>query len=190
MSSLQQNTLSVTLYYSKLKGLWDELSSYSEPVACTCGASCKIAEKEQTNKVMQFLMGLNDSYSAIRGQILLLQVLPYIEKIYAMVLQEEKQRDLTITKEIMLVERAKQKGNLPHKPKNKLRCTHCNRGNQTVDQCFVLHGFPSNNKNKKGETIAIGGRPQANNIKAKSPRLTQEQYQQLMSLLISGNDQP
>ena len=48
--SLQENTLSVTLYYSKLKGLWDELNSYSEPITCSCGASCKIAEKRPSQQ--------------------------------------------------------------------------------------------------------------------------------------------
>jgi hypothetical protein len=40
-------------------------------------------------------MGLNDTYSAVRGQILLMQPLPNIRKIYSLLLQEEKQRKLT-----------------------------------------------------------------------------------------------
>ena len=190
--SLQQNTLSVTLYYSKLKGLWDELNSYSEPITCSCGASCKIAEKDQANKVMQFLMGLNDSYFAIRGQILLLQPLPSIGKIYAMILQEEKQRDLTIVQEVMMVEGAKPGNNSRDKLRNKLHCTHCDRNNHTVDRCFFLHGFPSNNKSyKRGEkNTAKGDRPRANNTQAGAPALTTEQYQQLMNLLSNSNDEP
>ena len=187
--SLQQSTLLVTLYYSKLKGLWDELNSYSEPITCSCGASCKIVEKDQANKVMQFLMGLNDSYFAIRGQILLLQPLPSIGKIYAMILQEEKQRDLTIVKEVMMVEGAKPGNNSRDKLRNKLHCTHYDRNNHTVDRCFFLHGFPSNNKSyKRGEkNTAKGDRPRANNTQAEAPALTNEQYQQLLNL---SNDEP
>ncbi|XP_070679307.1 uncharacterized protein [Malus domestica] len=62
--SLTQDQLSIAAYYMKMKSLWDELLSYSDSVSCTCGA------QNERNKLMQFLMGLNDSYSAIRGQIL------------------------------------------------------------------------------------------------------------------------
>jgi hypothetical protein len=44
---------------------------------------------------MQFLMGLNDSYSAIRGQILLINPLPTVHQAYSSVSQEEKQRLLS-----------------------------------------------------------------------------------------------
>lgn len=47
-------------------------------------------------------MELNDTYSAIRGQILLMQPLPSTGKIFAMILQEEKQRDFTVSREVML----------------------------------------------------------------------------------------
>ena len=44
---------------------------------------------------MQFLMGLNDSYSAIRGQILLINPLPSVRQAYSSVSKEEKQRLLS-----------------------------------------------------------------------------------------------
>ena len=46
---------------------------------------------------MQFLMGLNESYSAIRGQILLMNPLPSARQAYSSVCQEEKQRLLRAT---------------------------------------------------------------------------------------------
>jgi hypothetical protein len=48
---------------------------------------------------MQFLMGLNDSYKAIRGQILLLNPLPDVRQTYSSIIQEEKQRNLNDTHE-------------------------------------------------------------------------------------------
>nr|TKR89916.1 hypothetical protein D5086_0000238510 [Populus alba] len=45
---------------------------------------------------MQFLMGLNDTYFAIRGQILLMNPLPSIRQAYSSVCQEEKQRFLSV----------------------------------------------------------------------------------------------
>jgi hypothetical protein len=49
--------------------LWDELSSYNDTIQGT---------QQEQQKMMQFLMGLNDFYSAIRGQILLMNPLPSI----------------------------------------------------------------------------------------------------------------
>ena len=43
---------------------------------------------------MKFLLGLNDYYATIRGQILLYEPLPNINKVLSLVLQEEKQRSL------------------------------------------------------------------------------------------------
>jgi hypothetical protein len=47
--------------------------------------------------MFQFLMGLNESFSHIRGQILLMDPLPAINKVFSMVVQEEHQREITST---------------------------------------------------------------------------------------------
>ncbi|KAL5834719.1 hypothetical protein ACOSQ4_014216 [Xanthoceras sorbifolium] len=65
--------LSVSTYYTKLKSLWDELASYND-------ATHGVQQDQQ--KLMQFLMGLNDSYSGIP---------------YSFISQEEKQRLLSTT---------------------------------------------------------------------------------------------
>jgi hypothetical protein len=44
--------------------------------------------------VFQFLMGLNESFSHIRGQILLMEPLPPINKVFSLVIQEENQRKI------------------------------------------------------------------------------------------------
>ena len=75
--------MTVPAYYTKLKKLWDELGSYNDTV-CSCGVDHK------RRKLMQFLMGLNESYSAIRGQILLMNPLPDVAKAYTSIVQEEK----------------------------------------------------------------------------------------------------
>ena len=56
----QQKDLIVAVYYTKLKGLWDELSAYSIIPLCSCGAGKEIWAERETEKVHQFLMGLND----------------------------------------------------------------------------------------------------------------------------------
>jgi hypothetical protein len=64
-----------------LKGLWNELSSYNDTIQGT---------HQEQQKLMQFLMGLNDSYSVIRGHILLMNPLPSIRQAYSSISQEEK----------------------------------------------------------------------------------------------------
>ncbi|KAB2620733.1 hypothetical protein D8674_037713 [Pyrus ussuriensis x Pyrus communis] len=76
-------SLSTKNKLSFVDGLWDELASYNTIPACTCGTMKAINEREQQEQVIQFLMGLDNSYSAVRGQILLMQPLPNIRKVYS-----------------------------------------------------------------------------------------------------------
>ncbi|XP_004298166.1 PREDICTED: uncharacterized protein LOC101305751 [Fragaria vesca subsp. vesca] len=80
INSLRQEQLSVSVYYTKLKALWDELSTLDA------------TQQTDQQKLMQFLMGLNETYQAIRGQILLMKPLPTVRQAFSSVLQEEKQR--------------------------------------------------------------------------------------------------
>ncbi|KAG2714744.1 hypothetical protein I3760_03G043000 [Carya illinoinensis] len=52
-------------------------------------------DRDQEEKVLQFLMGLHDSYTVIRGQILLMNPLLPLHRSYALVLKEENQREIT-----------------------------------------------------------------------------------------------
>ena len=49
---------------------------------------------QQQEYVMQFLMGLNESYAGMRGQILMLDPLPSISKVFNLVVQEERQHSI------------------------------------------------------------------------------------------------
>ena len=44
---------------------------------------------------MKFLVVLNDSYASVRGQILLIKSLPTVNKVFSLVSQEERQRELS-----------------------------------------------------------------------------------------------
>jgi hypothetical protein len=82
MSSLSQNNDSVSTYFTALKGLWDELDNHQPLPCCTCGAMKILQAKHQRQYVYQFLMGLNESFSHIRGQILLIDPLPPMNKVF------------------------------------------------------------------------------------------------------------
>lgn len=94
ISSLSQDQMMVSSYFTKLKALSDELGNYKPIPSCSCGAMKILVEIQQQEHVMKFLMGLKESYSNVRGQILLIDPLPPLNKAFSLVLQEEKQQEI------------------------------------------------------------------------------------------------
>jgi len=64
-----------------------------------CECDVNINEKLQAyleeQKIIQFLMGLNESYTAVRGNILMMTPLPSLSEIYSLLVQEERQRQVS-----------------------------------------------------------------------------------------------
>lgn len=81
--------LSVSTYFIRLKALWDELANYKPVPACSCGATHMLDSYVQQEKILQFLMVLNESFSSARAQILPMEHLPSLNKLFSLVLQEE-----------------------------------------------------------------------------------------------------
>uniref|UniRef100_A0A2N9IXA8 Uncharacterized protein n=1 Tax=Fagus sylvatica TaxID=28930 RepID=A0A2N9IXA8_FAGSY len=80
---------------------WDELMNYRPIPACTCGALKTLMDYQHSEYVMKFLVGLDDSYASVRGQILLMDPMPYnstkakAKAKKTLVSQEERQRELS-----------------------------------------------------------------------------------------------
>lgn len=91
ISTVTQGNMTISQYYTKLKKLWDELNFLTPVPECTCGTARTITDALDSNRLIQFLMGLNDTYDSIRGQILLMEPLPNANKAHAMILRFEKQ---------------------------------------------------------------------------------------------------
>ncbi|KAH0674542.1 hypothetical protein KY284_025629 [Solanum tuberosum] len=85
----------------QMKCLWDELNTLNFYIPRNCAYSCGAKEKsiksKQDEGLVQFLMGLNDSYCAPRGNILMISPLPSTPKAYALLMQEERQREVQNT---------------------------------------------------------------------------------------------
>ena len=69
--NLTEGTMSVTNYYTALKGLWNEYDSIMPCPWCNCPKYKKHQEHCGYQIVLEFLMGLNETYSATRDQILI-----------------------------------------------------------------------------------------------------------------------
>jgi hypothetical protein len=89
-----QGNLSVSAYYTKIRSLWEELSEFKPAYTCHCGGAQPLIEFMNKDHVLTFLMGLNEQFSQVRGQILLMELVPNVSATYSMVLQEEKQREV------------------------------------------------------------------------------------------------
>ncbi|XP_073020945.1 uncharacterized protein [Primulina eburnea] len=95
--NLRQEQDSVSVYFTKLKTLWEELTSF-RPMCncgkCTCEGVKKLDEYFHMDYTMAFLMGLNDSLAQVRSQILLIDPIPPINRVFSLIVQEERQRTL------------------------------------------------------------------------------------------------
>lgn len=85
ISRTTQGINTVFVYYMKLILLWDEYSTLKYATKCSCVAAIDIAYEEQTVRLMQFLMGLNDVYSMIRSNMLMTSLLPTMMHAYNIV---------------------------------------------------------------------------------------------------------
>lgn len=96
---LHQGASDINAYYTNLRIIWDELIDTQPKEWCTCtGCRCNSVQQwrdfQQSDFTMHFLMGLNDSYSHLRSQFLSLDPFPSFSKIFSLVLQKERQRDI------------------------------------------------------------------------------------------------
>ena len=98
----KQGHMDVGEFYSKLVNLWNELRNLVKfPVStcsgCQCGAAKKIMAMYKVDKAHQFLMGLNDdAYSTIRNQILAMDPLPSLDRIFNITQQEENHKKVVV----------------------------------------------------------------------------------------------
>ncbi|XP_049371533.1 uncharacterized protein LOC125836406 [Solanum verrucosum] len=98
INDLVQGTLDITGYYTKMKKLWEEMSTIDISsqcnCVCTCGGKTKLVKAEQDRSLIHFLMGLNKMYTAVRGNILMMNTLPSMAQAFAILSQEEKQGEV------------------------------------------------------------------------------------------------
>lgn len=158
LMSLSQGTSDVNSYFTNLRIVWDEFKS-TQPISwctcarCNCGSATRWHEHQEHDCTMQFLIGLNPSFSQIRSHILSMVPLPSLSKVFALVIQEERQRHIDgtsfsspisapahipVPSEQLFANATASYG----RGMNKFHCSHCGKTNHPVEKCFLLHGFP------------------------------------------------
>ncbi|KAK2969268.1 hypothetical protein RJ640_021987 [Escallonia rubra] len=151
LASFSQGTMPVSTYFTKLKGLWDELDIYR--ALPTCNQMKAHDEQREEDRLMQFLMGLHDTYNVVRTNILMMSPLPNVRQAYSLVIQEETQRQMTpeSTENFSIAAAIQRRGNhFSNKSKDK-HCEHCNREGHTIESCRTLK-FHCKYCDRKGHT--------------------------------------
>ncbi|XP_024965911.1 uncharacterized protein LOC112506113 [Cynara cardunculus var. scolymus] len=101
--STQQDGSSVSTYYTKLRGLWDECQSVLPTPHCTChGCTCglgkRLTEHQEKEKLYEFVMSLDAEFTIIKTQILAMQPIPASGTAYHLVTEDERQRSISADK--------------------------------------------------------------------------------------------
>ncbi|KAK4718419.1 hypothetical protein R3W88_016757 [Solanum pinnatisectum] len=86
-----------TLVWSNLKERFDkdEFESIMPSSSCEYTKSKKYVDSMGRQQLLQFLIGLNDSYGQARSQILMMNPPPSVNQCYATIVQDESQRALS-----------------------------------------------------------------------------------------------
>ncbi|XP_070003163.1 uncharacterized protein [Nicotiana sylvestris] len=200
---LRQGMDSVTSYYTKMKYLWDKLDILAPISSCDCEESRPSVDYLRNIRLLQFLMGLNESYSNIRSNVLAKRLVVTVNEAYAIVSQEESQRTLGITdthKDPLTILAGKGQDFRPRKPG--LICGYCRYKGHQKENCFKIIEYPPDFKSKRmNETT--GGKAYTNNTSANTTTakeekalptmqasgqfFTEEQYKQLVNLFSKSN---
>ncbi|KAH6778087.1 hypothetical protein C2S51_009399 [Perilla frutescens var. frutescens] len=132
----------------------DDLSLLKSSKQCSCEAAEDAQRDVEEEHLMQFLMGLNECFEAIRHQILILNPLPTLSQAYAMVLQVEEQMIVSLQFAENVEQSAlyshnqrgpykgdKFKKKLTKEEKARLKCDHCGGSGHLKADYFDLHGI-------------------------------------------------
>ncbi|PNX95428.1 hypothetical protein L195_g018620 [Trifolium pratense] len=163
--TLKQGDCSVSTYYTKMKKICQELDNF-RPIPDSCNDACKVLDKMRSygdsDQVIRFLKGLNDQYGSVRSQIMLMEPLPNIGKVYSLLVQQERQSLLQLDESKILAASShypsrrgsssqRGRGDRGGKPfagrgkgkgKGNKYCTHCGLTNHVIEQCFKKYGYP------------------------------------------------
>ncbi|OIT05165.1 hypothetical protein A4A49_65376, partial [Nicotiana attenuata] len=190
---LKQCTYFVTSYYTKIKDLWDEIDLLVPAPGCYCEETRPFIEQFKNLRLLQFLVGLNESNSQVRSQILLKIPVLTVNHAYALVIQEESQCELgvlEVNREPLTMTAGQNQG---YKAKKiGIGCEHCGYKGYLKENCYKSIGYPPDFKRKKKQQ-GQGNRVNANMVSEETAGFsqgqftwivfTESQYKQILDLL-------
>ncbi|CAO2832540.1 unnamed protein product [Amaranthus hypochondriacus] len=209
----QINGMTVAEYFTKVKSLWDELDNLSPIPTCSCtNCSCNLTKSvlrlQQDWRIMQFLMKLDPKYSQVRTNILMMNELPSASLIYRLLQQEERHKEvskLAVTPTDSMafaVDRKKyySRSSDSHHDRSMSGtkrtapyfCDHCKIPGHSIERCFKIHGYPTNNRCSSHKKVAAitHSTPLDSSTDVQDTGLTNEQFNHLLNLLGKKDNDP
>ncbi|KAH1032582.1 hypothetical protein J1N35_044756 [Gossypium stocksii] len=141
ITSHLQGTASISVYFSKLRLLWDEYDALVPSSSCGCVQSRQNVERPLQQRLFQFLMGLNETYNTVRSQIVLLNSLPFVNHAYSMLVQEESQRQHSSC-DVGTEPTSFHSAHMVQKKRFNGTCDHCKIREHKRENCYKLIGYP------------------------------------------------
>ncbi|XP_022857026.1 uncharacterized protein LOC111378089 [Olea europaea var. sylvestris] len=143
--------------------LWEKLENYRPNVSGT--------DYKSEDQIMQFLMELDDQFSHVSNQILLMDPMRSLNKVFALILQDERQKEV-VAKKQKNFDATAFVGKMVHNSignqrassfnqlqrKDKPICSHCGMVGHLKSKCYNLIGY------HLGHRLAKGKAPVANAI--------------------------
>ncbi|XP_074271215.1 uncharacterized protein LOC141595141 [Silene latifolia] len=173
---------------------------------CTCGAATAFLKEKEEEKIHQFIMGLNDTlYNNIRSNLLMDDDLTSLNRVYGIVLREERHkaviriRDEPATEVAMSARADSNRSTIQPDSKEyePPRCTHCKKWYHTEATSCEKLGLSGRGceRGRRGGRGGRGGRGSGSNNQtanatttadegaASKPGLTANEIEQLRTLL-------
>ncbi|CAH9116970.1 unnamed protein product [Cuscuta epithymum] len=144
----RQDGQTIAMYFGRLKALWDDYEGYRIMPQCKCdGCTCdlnKIYLKQiEREKTHEFLMGLDrEPFGALRSNLLSQDALPGLTKVYNIMVQEERLRNMTCQpqEKVDVVAFATRTGTSSATRDDKIICTFCKKPGHGIENCFKRTG--------------------------------------------------
>ncbi|KAK9666075.1 hypothetical protein RND81_14G158600 [Saponaria officinalis] len=113
----------------------------------------RLLDRESQSKLIQFLMGLNNSYESIKTHVLSMDLLPPINKAFAILQNVGRQKQISDTVEVLAEANAYACTSTPDRPGFSLKkprvdslndgsvktCNYCHHLGHTKEECFKLN---------------------------------------------------
>ncbi|KAH0683595.1 hypothetical protein KY290_022218 [Solanum tuberosum] len=182
LNNISQGTNDVAGYFNRLKKIWDQTKVTNTFMICSCDCSCGAnthnVKMNEDQQLIQFLMGLNEDFGGIRGNILMMKPLPTTTQAYSIVLHKETQKGVHSGNQVNGTTDStafntnsqrwnNDRGNNEYKGNNQTLnqyanidtkrnnsfCSYCKKQGHVKKKCYKLVGYPQSfkfNKPKRG----------------------------------------
>ncbi|XP_071687249.1 uncharacterized protein [Rutidosis leptorrhynchoides] len=200
--SMEQQGIVINEYYTKMKCIWEELDSMNQLPRVTNltpeirAFLAAYNQQKEEQHLFQFLNGLDEQFSSLRSQLLLMTPLPSVESACSMLQQEESQREMFSSFETTALY---SKNSQPAKTVQPVqsgqpdKCATCGHKWHSPDKCWERIGYPvwhyKYKQQERAKQASFGkvkpgqGKRTAANVQGGNIVFTTEQFEQLLKCL-------